>query len=338
MPEAAETRESDQIPGIPLPEETSDVYGHANQRASLHAAFTAGRLAQAYLLHGPRGIGKATFAYDLARWLIAETSDESPDRVAAQIAQGSHPNVATLRIGTNPKTGKFRTEVTVEDVRDAIHFFQVSAGRAGRRVMIVDAIDDLNRNAANALLKTLEEPPAQSLFFLVSHRPGSLLPTIRSRCQVLAFRPLADADLRAAVRAAAPEADVEEALAHAAGRPRRALEALLVSGTGAIGSLRDWLQSAAVRTGVDHLRIAAELAKSGEGDPYPLAITMIGDWIAGSARANAQDPAASDRLASLIALWDKARGLAREQAIYNLDRRQTLVMMMDAIRAVDASV
>ena len=218
--------EADQIEGVPAPE-TQHLVGHERAYAGILAALDAGRPPSAIMLHGPRGIGKATFAFTLARELLTRTSDESAERVDAQIASMAHPNLFVLRRARDlSATDKFYTAIRVEDVRTARDALQRTRGRAGYRIAIIDSVDDCNANSANALLKTLEEPPAETLFIVLSHRPGGLLPTIRSRCQSIALRPLPDDEVSAIVSAIKPDTDAET-LARAirfGGRPRRALE------------------------------------------------------------------------------------------------------------------
>ncbi len=177
------------------------------------------RLHHGWLITGPRGVGKATLAWRIARFLLAEapggglfgppdTLDVAPDNpVARRIAAGSEPGLMAIRRVVNDKTGKLQSQITVDEVRKLRTFFGLSATDGGRRVVIVDAADELNANAANALLKLLEEPPARAILLLVAHQPSRLLPTIRSRCRELRLAPLGpDAMARA----------LEQALGHAA--------------------------------------------------------------------------------------------------------------------------
>src|SRR5205085_4519174 len=185
-------------------------------------AIAAGRLHHAWLLGGARGIGKATLAYRVARYLLAgegrvavsqTTLDLEPSHpIARQVAARSHPDLAVVRRGLRKDGKGYSTEIAVEHVRRALELFGSTAGRGGYRICIVDAADDLNASSGNALLKVIEEPPPRSLFLIVSHNPQRLLPTIRSRCRKLMLRPLAEADLRSAIRSlGAPWDGLEEA-------------------------------------------------------------------------------------------------------------------------------
>jgi DNA polymerase-3 subunit delta' len=157
------------------------------------------------MLTGAKGLGKATLAYRFARVALGAKSigprplDVDPDNpIARRVAAQAHPDLFVLRRGLNER-GKPRREITVDDARELGHFFSLAPSEGGMRVAIIDAVDDLNRNAANAMLKTLEEPPARSVLLLVCHAPGAVLPTIRSRCRRLALRPLGDAMVASAL-------------------------------------------------------------------------------------------------------------------------------------------
>ncbi len=209
--------EADRIPGAPHPRETMRLHGQAAAEAAFLAALTSGRMPHGWLLAGPRGVGKATFAWRAARHLLAtqpdagdalfaaappETLDIDPDHpVARRIRALSEPNLLLLRRGWDAERKRLKTQLTVEEVRGLKGFFHMSAGGA-RRVVIVDSADEMNASAANALLKELEEPPANAVLLLVAHQPSALLPTIRSRCRTLRFEPLGPEDLSAALEEA----------------------------------------------------------------------------------------------------------------------------------------
>jgi DNA polymerase-3 subunit delta' len=223
-----ESFESDRVAGFAHPRETSTLLG---QQAALDLAASAlrgGRPPHAWLIAGPPGIGKATLAYRMARYLLrhgatgegrADLFVPADDVVARQIAARSHPGLLVLKRGLNPRTGKPQTELPVDEVRRLAGFFGMTAGADGWRVAIVDPADDMNENAANALLKQLEEPPEKAMLLLLSHRPGRLLPTIRSRCRRLELRPLPEAVLDQALAALLPDMQAPErqALAHLSG-------------------------------------------------------------------------------------------------------------------------
>src|ERR1700742_1546875 len=216
-----------QLP-VPHPRETNDLFGHHEAETALLGAYRSGRIPHAWLIGGAQGIGKATLAYRMARFVLshgnpgsddvsrAETLQVDPsDPVARHVAAGAHGGLLTLERTLNDK-GVMRTVITVDETRETISFFGSTAAVEGWRVCIVDTVDELNANAANALLKVLEEPPRQSLFLLVSHAPARVLPTIQSRCRKLPLRPLASGDvIHAAAEAAQLPVD-DPALAEAA--------------------------------------------------------------------------------------------------------------------------
>ena len=202
--------EADWLEGLPLPREQTELIGHSVAAAELHEGYVGGRLHHAILLTGPKGIGKATLAFRFARFVLSHpdpTTAPPPaagllptsDRVAAMVATGAHPNLLHLRRPWDDKAKKVKTQLTVDEIRKTVTFFGNAAGIDGYRIAIVDAADDMNVSAANALLKMLEEPPKRSLFLVLSHAPGRLLPTIRSRCRRLSLDPLGSDDLDAAL-------------------------------------------------------------------------------------------------------------------------------------------
>ncbi|MBV9239343.1 MAG: DNA polymerase III subunit delta', partial [Xanthobacteraceae bacterium] len=191
--------ESDEAPH---PRDAFALHGHAEAEHDMLQAYRGGRMPHAWLIGGSPGIGKATLAYRMARFVLAHPDPTAPDVQAAQtlavapehpvarrITAQAHSDLLALErtVGDN---GKLRTEIAVADVRRTIAFYGSTAGEGGWRICIVDSVDELNRFGTNALLKILEEPPARSLLFLLSHAPGQVLPTIRSRCRRLLLRPL----------------------------------------------------------------------------------------------------------------------------------------------------
>jgi DNA polymerase-3 subunit delta' len=204
----------------------------------------------------------------------------------------------------------------------------MTRGRAGFRIVIVDAIDDCNPSSANALLKILEEPPAETLFLLISHKPGGLLPTIRSRCHSVALRPLTDEQVREII-GDVPGAD--GAVELAGGIPRRAFEALAMGENKGLTSLQGWLRAPSNGAAAVYLGVADALAAEKDGSAYAFGRQMLLDWIAAEAR-NAAQSTGKPRLASASELWEKANALFADADEYNLDARQTLISLLDAIR------
>ncbi|MBB1094119.1 DNA polymerase III subunit delta', partial [Rhodopseudomonas palustris] len=196
------------------PRETTALFGHHVAEQALLDAYRGGRIAHAWLIGGAQGIGKATLAYRMARFVLAHRDpladavqgaaslDLDPSHpVVRHVAAEAHGGLLTLERSVNDK-GVLRNVITVDESRETIGFFGSTAAVEGWRVCIVDTVDDLNASSANALLKVIEEPPQRSLFLLVSNSPARVLPTIQSRCRKLMLRPLATADVIASAVAA----------------------------------------------------------------------------------------------------------------------------------------
>lgn len=198
------------VPPLPSPRDNPYLIGHEAAEATLLQAFRNRRLHHAWLITGPRGIGKATLAFRFARFLLANGNHQSehpplallgeevtaglhvaPEHpVFKRIASGGHADLISVSRRVNEKTGRLRPEILVEDIRAIANLLAHTSAEGGWRIVVVDAAEDMSRSSANALLKVLEEPPPQSIFLLVSHAPGQVLPTVRSRCRQLALRPL----------------------------------------------------------------------------------------------------------------------------------------------------
>lgn len=211
--------EADRLEGFPHPRETRDLLGHEAAEQTLVQAFAGGRMHHAWLLAGRAGIGKATLAYRLARHVLAKAGERDPagrslevpggSSAARQIGALSHPGLLVLRRPYDTKSKRFVGSIPVDEVRRLKSFMGMTAEEGGWRVVIVDSADELNLNAANALLKSLEEPPRRALFLLVSSQPSRLLATIRSRCRRLDLQPLNPQYLRQAALAALAAAEAE---------------------------------------------------------------------------------------------------------------------------------
>jgi len=223
-----DVEETDRIEGHPHPRETFRLTGQGAALAQAARAIRSGRPPQGWLIAGPPGIGKATLAYRIARYLLKygasangphDLAVPEKDPVSMQVAVNSHPGLLILKRGINPDTGRLMNVVSVDEVRKLGNFFHLTSGAGGWRVAIVDTADDMNDAAANALLKALEEPPSRAMLLLLSHTPGRLLPTIRSRCQRLNLRPLSETDLQSELAERLPDMSGTEraSLAHLAG-------------------------------------------------------------------------------------------------------------------------
>jgi DNA polymerase III subunit delta' len=179
------------------PRETQQLFGHDEALGQIKSAFHAGKMHHAWIIAGDEGIGKATFAYHVARFILAQTS--SPERVNALITAQAHPNLLTLEAPLEKTATGLSRDIPIDNVRKIHPFFGATAMDEGYRLCIVDACEDLNRNGANALLKMVEEPPEKAMFLLISHAPYRLLPTIRSRARLLKLNALSNENLTRAL-------------------------------------------------------------------------------------------------------------------------------------------
>jgi DNA polymerase III subunit delta' len=317
------------------PRETTALFGHHEAETALLNAYRSGRIPHAWLIGGAAGIGKATLAYRMARFVLAHRNPSSPDLqhaknlgvdpsdpVARHVAAGAHGGLLTLERTVNDK-GVLRTVITVDETRETIGFFGSTAAVDGWRVCIVDTVDELNPNAANALLKVLEEPPQQSLFLLVSHAPARVLPTVLSRCRKLLLRPLATSDVIGAAAAAANIAADDAALAAAAEVAEGSVgRALALLGGDALKLQQRTAALLATLPRPDPRELHALGDALGGSDRVALAafVDSVERWV--SERLRGDDANASlPRLARLAEVWEKINRAARETAEYNLERK-----------------
>lgn len=338
----------DAVDGWPTPEAQPAWYGAPEAEATLRAAYAAGRMHHAWLLGGPRGIGKATLAFRLARFILDHPDPQNlgpgeslavdaDHRTFRQIVAGAHPNLLHLRRPFDDKTGRYRTDLTVSEVRRIQHFFGSTPGEAGWRIAIVDTADELNISAGNALLKMLEEPPSRSLFLLVSNTPGLLLPTLRSRCRRLDLAPLSTEAIGRALAEHRPDDDPAERQAAATlsgGSLRRAI--LMLQGEG-LGVYRRFQALAADLPMVDFVAVhdlAEEIAGRGAEDAYRSFLDGVEDWLVRRARRLPEPGAVglsaatlAAPLASWASVWDKVALSARQTDELNLDRRQVVLQV-----------
>jgi DNA polymerase-3 subunit delta' len=301
------------------------LYGHDEAVAAFRAALDSGRLHHAWLIAGPKGVGKATFAGKAALRVLAQGMgpvdapglDVPGDHPAAKLVEaGSHPDLMRLERLLRDNGVDLARSITVDQVRGLQRLFATTASLSPWRAVVIDSIDDLEPSAANALLKNLEEPPANTVFFLVSHAPDRLLPTIRSRCRLLRLGPLGSGVMASALRAALPDADEDEIMA------------LVASGEGAPGRAIAW-------RGLDIAGLDREIAALAEkGDPTNARRAALAQGLALKSaqpryeafleRAPAAIAAAArgrrgPALSSALALWERASGLAVAARRHSLD-------------------
>ena len=343
--------EPDRVEGAPHPRETVHLFGQGDAEAAFLAAFNAGRMHHAWLLTGPEGLGKATLAWRIARFLLATPADDggmfgapaAPTSldvdptapILRRIAALSEPRLYLLRRGPNEKRTDLMTVISVGEVRRMKSFFELSATDGGRRVAIIDAADELNPAAANALLKVLEEPPKDATFLIVAHQPARLLPTIRSRCRALRLSPLDPADMAAALAQAGVETNDPAALATLAGGSVGA--AIRLARHDGLTLYRSILSLAATLPRLDRprmLALAEAAGRRGAEAVFDLTVTLIDLLLARLARQGATAtpaPQAAPGEAALFARLCPDASAARDWA----DLAQTLGARARQGRAVN---
>ncbi len=333
----------DSIPEVPEPVEHAELFGHVGEADELARAYRTGKFHHALILSGPRGIGKATFAFRLAHHLLANPQPaEAPSTLARPdtastlfrlMAQGAHPSLLHLTRPAADRGAGFKSAVTVDEIRRVGRFLSMTSHDGGYRVVIVDAADDMNRNAANALLKSLEEPPPRTLFLLVVHSIGRMLPTIRSRCQLLKLKPLAGDDLLAALRAVSPGSEEvpDDLAAKASGSVR---EALLMTQFGGLDIAN--AVDAVVSGGRFDVAAAYRIADAVGGRDSTVQFRLFNEYVAGiaEARAQAAGQAGEAELAARLAdQWSGVRQRIVDTDTYNLDKRQHVVGLLSQLCA-----
>ncbi len=288
------------------------MFGHGAAEDAFLSAVETGKLHHGWLIEGPSGIGKARLAQRLAAYLLGARGPSSTpldayedDGVARKCLAGAHPDLRILARELNDK-GKLRQDISVDQIRELTHFFALKPAMGGWRIGIVDALDDLNKNGANALLKTLEEPPDHSVLFLINHGTMPILPTIRSRCRVLRVRALSDKDAAAALELVDAPA---EAASLARGRPGLGVRLSTPSGLAAANSARVLLRSMP-RPNDALVTDALQLASADE-TAMDAFMEEIFAWLAERAE---QEPAAAKTWLEMSRLAGKARELNMERA------------------------
>jgi DNA polymerase-3 subunit delta' len=341
----------------PEPPANPDLFGHAATEAML-AGLLGGRLHHAWLLTGPAGIGKATLAYRFARRLLAASdpavaalpglSLPSGHPVFRRVAAGTHADLHTIARAIDPKTKRLRGEIVVDDVRAAAGLLRRTPGEGGWRVLVVDRVDEMNRNAANALLKLLEEPPPRAVLLLVCDAPGRVLPTLRSRCRRLTLAALGQEAMDAALRAWLPEetAQARDRLAALAdGAPGRALMLADQEGLRLSGLVDRTLQAvlAAPSSGdAAYASVAYGVAEAlgREDHAFGIYVDLLRGHLAAAVRDGLRgraDPA-QQRLAALhpaatwAGAWQRLGVLQYETEQFNLDHTQAILSLFSILR------
>lgn len=332
------------LDGAIPPQNNTRLFGHEQAEHFLARFYNSGRSHHAILIEGPEGIGKATLAFRFVNHVLSYPNPETaplalgdPDpasSVSRQIASGASHNLLHLARPVDEKSGKVKTAITVDEVRRAGHFFSQTSGTGNWRVVIIDPADDLNRNAANAILKILEEPPKRSLFLVLSHAPGRLLPTIRSRCLPLKLSPLKPDDLSAALANLDITLDggrtAQEVLHLANGSVSQALKLLNYGGTEIINAFSDVLAAEGPGARRAMHRLADVLAGKDNEVIFNFFLGHLTEYLEGRARtlALSGDLGQADRMSRLAS--DVTERITVSQA-YNLDRKQTILSILEDV-------
>lgn len=310
------------------------IFGQDRAVEQFETAWRRGSLHHAWLLAGPKGVGKATFAREAATRVLAEAAGpavdapglQTPDdhRIARLVEAGSHPDLRWLERLTNDKTENLARNITVDQVRSLGDLVDLTPALSPWRVVVTDSIDDLEKSAANALLKMLEEPPANTIFFLVSHAPGRLLPTIRSRCRRLDFQALDDDAMTSVLSNALPEQkdlQLNRVIAAAGGSAGRALSLaaldLISLEEKALRILRQGDPTNGRRSD-----LALELGKRGAGDRYAAFLEILPSVIAREARSLSGAPRQR-----AVDAYSKARELVAIAPRLSLDPASTVFQL-----------
>ena len=334
----------DSLPEIPEPAENPILLGHENARSMLAGAYRAGKLHHALLFAGRQGIGKATLAFHLAHHLFVNPDHRSapdmPSRIDTDsqafrlVAQGAHPGLLHLTRPFVERDKKFKTVITVDEIRRVSRFLSLTPPDGGYRVVIVDPADDMNINAANALLKNLEEPPPRTIFILIAHSPGRLLPTIRSRCQVYKLDPLSPELLEGLLEnlgVSLPEsAEERRLLVERAGGSAR--DAILLTEFGGL-EIEQVIGQILGQRRFDVAQ-AYKLAEAATGRERQVQFDLFNramlDRVADAASSAASSGAVTEA-ERLAVLWEELADIIRQVEIFNLERKQHVVMSLNRL-------
>ncbi|CCQ73784.1 DNA polymerase III subunit delta' [Magnetospira sp. QH-2] len=333
------------------PRETAVLIGHEAAEQAFLDAYNGGRMAHAWLICGPKGVGKATLAFRMARFLLSQGEEvqggglfgealppmipeslhmDPEDPLFHRVAAGAHGDLLVVEKEINQRSGKLRDEIVVDNVRGVGSFMSQTAREGGWRVVIVDAADEMNRNAANSLLKVLEEPPRRAILLLVAHFPGRLLPTIRSRCRKLTLQPLDDSIILDLLLKQMPDLSSEESRTLVALAEGSAARALTLAAEGGLELGQGLL---AILDGLPDLdlpnlhKLADSLVKAGAGDRFGVACDMVRWWLSRRVRQAALS-GKGGALDPWLQVWEKTDDLLARAAGLDLDRKQVFLTLL----------
>lgn len=353
--------------GITPPRETVDFVGHDGAEHALLDAVAGGRLPHAWLISGPEGIGKATLAFRFTRYLLANppggsvadgglfASDDIPtdgigslhmnaeDPIFRRVAAAGHGDVLTVERQVND-SGKLSQQIRIDDVRQAIDFAHMTSSEGGYKVIIVDGAELMNRASENAFLKILEEPPVDTVILMISHNPGRLLPTTRSRCRMLTLKPLENDVVVSMLQHHMPDTSINDAAELARLSDGSIGRALRLASGGGLTIYRDTVNILGELPRPDVKKVqalATKLGKSGADETYRCGIDLFRWWLsrivlAASRGAEAdrglndteKDIASRAAATAILPVWlkrlDDAESLIRSADALNLDRKQVV--------------
>lgn len=354
--------EADRLEDFPHPRETHQLFGHDDGERAFAHDFSAGRLHHGWLICGPRGIGKATLAYRIARFMLADEGERAGDGLAVtetgtafrQVLSLAHPRLMLIRRPYDLRAKRFSASIPVDEVRRIKTFLAHTAGPGAWRVVIVDQADELNIAAANALLKALEEPPPQTVFLLISSEPGRLLPTIRSRCRRLELVPLGEEDLCSAVGQAMeavgqdmPTRETwQQLVGISKGSVRRALQLAQSDGVALQARVIGWLGALPSVDWASVHGVADDLTGAGNEQRFEIFFELLLDTLAEMVRARVGGAAMrvsgidcarvidETRLANWAEVWERVVARKVEAQVLNLDRRALIVETLTRLQAM----
>lgn len=344
------------------PRRTTELFGHEAAEKTLLDSWNSGRMPHAWLIAGRHGIGKATLAYRVARFVLSQGAGqgeglfgEGPMAAASlavdpahpvcrQINASGHPDMLTIERSINPSTKKLRGEIVVDDVKRLSSFLSLTTAAGEWRVVIVDAADEMNRNAANALLKGLEEPPAKTLFLLIGHAPGRLLPTIRSRCRMLNLSPLPEATVVELLSRRVPDLAAADARDLARLAQGSVGEALALADAGGLELYREMVRLFAQLDRLDVKAVHAlgtKMGRAGADESFHTLARLVDRWLADMLLGQARGTMAPEivegegetarrlwtrgGLANWLEVWEKVTRLFSQADSANLDRKQVVI-------------